>query len=117
MFTKDDHHIGDTWYYVHENEVHMFYLTCSASIRRHSCWSIGHAVSSDLTNWHDHGIILAPGEENSWDGLCPATGSIIKHNDLYYMAYTGNFAGPKPTVGLAISQDLYTWEKYSGTPS
>ena len=117
MFQKPGYHIGDTWYFVNENVVHMFYLTCPTNIPRHSRWSIGHAVSNDLIHWQDQGIILEPGNEGTWDGICPATGSALKYKDQFWMAYTGNYAGPEPTVGFAVSSDLYHWQKIDRNPT
>ena len=94
----------------------MFYLTCPQEIPRHRRWWIGHAVSQDLVTWDDCGIILEPGPSGSWDGLCPATGSVVEFQGQYYMAYTGNFAGPEPTTGIAISDDLHGWRKLDSNP-
>ena len=116
MFSRPGYYIGDTWYHIEGNTAHLFYLTCTSDIPRHTYWSIGHAVSQDLTTWQDEGIILTPGPTNSWDGTCPATGSVIKHGDTYWMAYTGNYGGPEPTIGLAHSKDLYQWQKYESNP-
>lgn len=116
MFTKPGHHLGDTWYFPKGNQVHMFYLTCPATVKRHTRWSIAHTVSTDLVHWEDCGIILEAGDPGSWDGICPATGSVIEHEGRYYLAYTGNFAGPTPTTGIAVSNDLYVWEKLPCNP-
>ncbi len=116
MFTKFGHHIGDTWYVTEPACIHMFYLTCPLGVKRHTRWSIGHASSANLLDWQDHGIVLEPGDAAAWDGICPATGSVTKFDGQYYMAYTGNFAGPIPTVGLAVSPDLHAWSKCSGNP-
>jgi beta-fructofuranosidase len=112
MFTKPGHHIGDTWYFVQSDCVHMFYLTCPLAVPRHTRWSIGHAVSHNLVDWQDVGIVLQPGAPGSWDGICLATGSVTAFDGRYYMAYTGNFAA----VGLAVSTDLHEWEKLPNNP-
>lgn len=116
MFTKSGHHIGDTWYFVQPDRVHMFYLTCPLGVPRHTRWSVGHAVSDNLIDWQDCDIVLEPGEPNSWDGICLATGSVTAFDGRYYMAYTGSFAGPDPAVGLAVSTDLHEWEKLPNNP-
>lgn len=116
MLTRPGHHIGDTWYHVEGDSVHLFYLTCAQDTPRHTCWSIGHAVSEDLVNWRDEGVILTPGPADAWDGICPATGSVIVHEGIYWMAYTGNYAGPEPTIGLATSTDLFSWRKHEANP-
>jgi beta-fructofuranosidase len=116
MFTRPEYHLGDTWYFVQADTVHMYYLTCPLGVPRHTRWSIGHAVSNNLVDWEDCGVILLPGEPDSWDGICPATGSVVEFEGRYYMAYTGNYAGPEPTVGIAVSDDLDAWKKLPGNP-
>jgi len=116
MFTKPGSYLGDTWYLIEDDTAHLFYLTCPQSTPRHQRWSIAHATSSDLVDWIDHGIILDPGEPGEWDGISTATGSVLKFDGRYYMAYTGNWAGPNPSAGLAVSEDLYSWEKLPGNP-
>ena len=116
MFAKPGYHIGDTWYCVDQMTAHMFYLTCPVETLRHTRWEIGHAISTDLVTWQDSGVILSPGTKDEWDGICPATGSVMEYQGTYWMAYTGNYAGPVPAVGLATSTDLYHWEKVGHNP-
>ena len=44
--------------------------------------------------------------------------SILKHNGLYYFAYSANdFRNPDYAVGFAVSESPYgPWKKYSGNP-
>jgi len=116
MFNRPGFHIGDTWYFVQGERAHMYYLTCPDSIPRHTRWSIGHAWSDDLVHWQDMGVVLKPGLPDAWDGICPATGSVIEFGGRYWMAYTGNFSGPRPATGLAVSEDLFSWQKWDGNP-
>lgn len=116
MLFHPGNHLGDSWYYVDKDTVHCFYLTCPDTIERHTSWDIGHATSSNLVDWTVHDIILRKGEPDSYDGRCPATGSIIRFNDRYWLAYTGNWNGPQPVVALAVSDDLFRWEKVSYNP-
>lgn len=117
MFELPGYHIGDTWYFVRKGRAHMFYLYSPEHVPLHTRWDIGHAVSDDLRHWRDEGVILRPGPAGAWDGICPATGSVAAFDGRFYMAYTGNFSGPEPTTGLAVSDDLYTWEKCAGNPA
>lgn len=93
----------------------MFYLTCPDDIPRHTQWDIAHAVSSDLTTWERKGTVVKRGEEKEWDYSC-ATGSVIRFNGRYWMAYTGNWRGPVAAVGLAVSDDLSSWKKCDYNP-
>ncbi len=116
MYKKAGYHIWDTWYFSKNDKVHMYHLTCKDDIDLHKRWSFGHNVSKDLINWEDCGIVLEPGKEGEWDGITLATGSVKEFQGIYYMAYTGNFAGPVPGAGLAVSKDLYNWEKVKENP-
>jgi beta-fructofuranosidase len=116
MLTHPKNHIGDSWYYVCNDTVHCFYLTCPDTIARHTAWDIGHAVSHDLVHWDIQDLILHKGEPGSYDGICPATGSVLRFQGRYWLAYTGNWHGPNPTVALAVSDDLYHWEKCPFNP-
>ena len=116
MLTHPGNHLGDSWYYVDGNTIHCFYLTCPESIERHTSWDIGHATSPNLIDWAIHDIILRKGEPDSCDGRCPATGSVIRFKNRYWLAYTGNWNGPQPTVALAVSDDLFNWEKLASNP-
>jgi beta-fructofuranosidase len=116
MLNHPGHHIGDTWYYVENEIIHCFYLTCPDTIERHTSWDIGHATSTNLTDWTRHNIILRKGEPDTYDGRCPATGSVIRFKNRYWLAYTGNWNGPHPTAALAVSDDLFHWEKVPYNP-
>jgi len=77
----------------------------------------GHATSKDLRNWDHHPRILqvVPG---TWEGQVVSAPSILKHDGLYYMIYTGfddRWLGMQ-TVGLATSKDLFNWERHPANP-
>jgi len=116
MLRHKNNFIGDTWYYVNEDTVHCYYLTCPTTIERHTAWDIGHAVSTDLINWSDHQIVLKKGKFGEWDDTCLATGSVIKHDGRFWMAYTAKWDKPDVAVGIAVSDDLYHWEKIGNRP-
>jgi beta-fructofuranosidase len=116
MLIHSGNHIGDSWYYTENDLIHCFYLTCPDTVERHTAWDIGHATSPDLVNWKIHDLVLKIGEPGTYDGRCPATGSILRFQDRYWMAYTGNWGGPEPTVALAVSDDLYHWDKCAWNP-
>lgn len=109
-------HLGDSWYFVDKDIVHAFYLVCPDTVERHTAWDIGHAVSSNLVDWYDHHIVLERGANTQWDDTCLATGSILYHDNRYWMAYTAKWNKPDVAVGLAVSDDLYTWEKCEWNP-
>ena len=62
---------------------------------------------------------LAPGPRGAWDDLATWTGSVIEHDRRWYMLYTGISradAGLIQRIGLAVSDDLMTWDKHPGNP-
>lgn len=116
MLVHPGNHIGDSWYYIDGETVHCFYLTCPDNIERHTAWDIGHATSRDLVTWQLHDPVLRKGDPGTYDGICPATGSVLRFRGRYWMAYTGNWSGPEPTVAIAVSDDLFNWEKLPENP-
>ena len=94
----------------------VHYLTQPNTIERHTAWDIAHATSSDLRNWELHGLVIGRGPDDAWDGVCIATGSVTRFQDRYWMAYTGRWNEPQVAVGLAVSQDLFRWEKAPYNP-
>jgi beta-fructofuranosidase len=116
--------VWDFWFAQDGLDTHIFYLQAPRSIKeeslRHWNVSIGHAVSQDLVHWKILPDALAPSnEEGAWDDLTTWTGSIIQHEGIWYMFYTGtNHAenGKIQRVGLAVSDDLISWKRHSGGP-
>ncbi len=104
--------IGDAWFYVHDDLVHCFYLTCPVDVPRHQHWDIGHATSVDLVTWTILPTALIQGPAGAWDD-CLATGSVIRWQGRFWMAFS---AGRTAQVGVAVSDDLTTWVKYPGNP-
>ena len=119
MFQIPGHDIGDGWIYVDDatNTAHLFCLF--APENQGQLWSIGHASSCDLKNWDFHGAVLTPGSPGDWDDYRLATGSVLRHNGRYFMAYTGHARSNVPPcgrVGMAVSDDLFHWEKCRDFP-
>ncbi len=122
MFKLDGNFIGDPWFYIEGETAHMWFLTMPASMgreQRWKHWDIGYAVSTDLIHWEYQGIALSRGEDDCWDSQKLATGSVIKRDGLYRMAYTGhrkNFLNIQ-YAGMAYSEDLEHWTKLSDNPT
>ena len=89
MLIHPGNHLGDSWYCGDGDTAHCFYLTCPDTVERHTSWDIGHATSTHLIDWTSHDIVLRQGEPGSYGGRCPATGSVIRFNERYWLAYTG----------------------------
>jgi len=89
-----------------------------SSKERHQHVSIGHAVSSDLSNWLILQDALHPDRPGSWDDQSIWTGYTVEHEGLYYLFYTGlgKATNYLQQIGLATSQDLMTWTRHPKNP-
>jgi len=124
-FSLPDHWVWDFWLADDGSTYHLFYLHAPHALGnpdlRHRNARIGHATSSDLVNWTNHGRILDVGPPGSFDDTATWTGSVVRGPDgRWRLYYTGSrFLSPASnanieTVGMAISDDLFTWEKLPG---
>lgn len=121
--------LWDFWIYEEGGTYHLFHLQAPVSPdprTRHRRSSIGHAVSTDLIHWREVGTALtASDDETAWDSVSLWTGCTVKKDDTYYMFYTARaqsdvaadgYIGHTQRIGVALSKDLYSWEKYAGNP-
>ncbi len=124
-FKRPGYFTWDFWLADDGDSYHLFYLHAPRSLGnpdlRHRNARVGHATSPDLKSWTDHGEVLGPGPEGSFDGTATWTGSVVRGPDgLWRMFYTGSrFLGPDTsanveTIGLATSPDLFAWTKQPG---
>lgn len=123
----DDKWVWDFWFAQDGADYHIFYLQAPKSLEverlRHSHATVGHAVSQDLRHWTILPDALRPTpwlpETSVWDDYTTWTGSIIQHENLWYMLYTGAKHyehGLVQRIGLATSTDLIQWEKHPHNP-
>ncbi len=117
MLTHPNCHLGDSWYHVEDDIVHCWYLVCPDDVERHTAWDIAHATSTDLIDWDLQGVVVERGAEDAWDSDCLATGSVVKHNGNYVMAYTAKWNDLDAATGIAYSSDLSTWTKSANNPA
>lgn len=73
----------------------------------------GHAVSSDLLNWHELPIALYPDQNYENSGGC-FSGSAIEKDGRLYLFYTS--VADKQTQSVAFSDDGIHFKKYEGNP-
>lgn len=103
---------------------HVFYLKASRSLldpdRRHRHVTVGHAVSPDLRSWTEVADALTASDGPAFDDFTTWTGSIVHGPDgLWRLFYTGTSRGDGGVVqriGVAVSTDLYRWDKVSADP-
>ena len=76
--------------------------------------AMGHATSIDLLHWKECDSILPPCDK-SFDIHQKWTGSTIKFKDKFYLFYTMR-CGAFQRIGVAISDDLYSWKEYENNP-
>lgn len=124
-FSLDTDWVWDFWLADDGERFHLYYLHAPKSLGeqnlRHRNATVGHATSDDLTNWTDHGTVLAPGGPGEFDETATWTGSIVAGPDgIWRMFYTGaRFLSADSTsnvesIGVAKSADLHTWVKMPG---
>jgi len=113
MLTIPDTRIGDAWYYAANDLIHCFFLYADSAVPRNSSWNIGHAISRDLVKWK----ISRPAIEAAPSDPCLGAGSVVGWNNRYWMAYSMGHGGPDPATGVAVSDDLYTWDRVPWNPT
>jgi beta-fructofuranosidase len=122
-----DKWIWDFWFAQDGADYHIFFLQADRALGnehlRHHNARMGHAVSQDLRHWELLPNPFTPSKQ--WTGAEPFdsgntwTGSVIRHEGLWYMFYTGSMASEDSLVqrvGLATSPDLMTWTKHPDNP-
>jgi beta-fructofuranosidase len=124
MLRLDDYWIWDSWIADAGEEYHLFFLQAPRALvdpsRRHTAATIGHATSKDLVTWTYHGLALGPAE-TGWDDLAVWTGSVARGDDglwrLFYSALsTAGHGIFDQRIGVAESDDLYTWHRARRQP-
>jgi len=102
---------------VHRGAYHAFYQFSPFHPRRKLVFW-GHASSTDLTHWHDHGPAIAPDTWFDRDGVY--SGNAVIAEDRVLLHYTGNVRHPdggRDTYQcVASSTDLVHFTKDPGNP-
>jgi beta-fructofuranosidase len=115
--------LWDSWYASAADGYHAFHLTASKSLGnpdlRHVNARVGHSVSQDLVTWKELPDALLPSAGEAFDDLSTWTGSVLEHEGLWHLFYTGidkRTGGAIQRIGHAISNDLIAWERTSSVP-
>lgn len=100
---------GDAIPFYWDGVYHVFYLRAPG-------W--GHIASRDLLHWRERPHALVPAPDNKApDGQDCWTGSIVHHEGVFHLFYTGKNSGDPlgdQKVMHATSTDLDTWTKHPG---
>ncbi len=97
---------------------HIFYLKAPKSLvdpdLRHVNATVGHATSTDLTNWTHLETALKPGPIGAWNDRAIWTGSVLNAPDgTWRLFFTGTNktteGGYVQRIGVATSADLMEW--------
>ena len=113
-----EHWLWDFWFAQDGDDVHVFYLQAPRALGdpdlRHHHATVGHAVTRDLRTWRVLPDALGPGPAGAFDDLATWTGSVLRHDGRWLLAYTGVARaeeGRVQRIGLASSDDLLTWRR------
>ena len=124
MLRLPDQWIWDSWIADDGERYHLFFLQAPSALGdpslRHARATVGHASSTDLISWDYHGTALGP-SESGWDDLAVWTGSVVRGDDgvwrMYYTAIsTRGHELRDQRIGLAESDDLFTWRRVGSEP-
>ncbi len=123
MLFIEDFWIWDSWYVEFEGRHHAFYLKAPKSLGdpdlRHANATIGHSVSADLARWTALPDALGPDGVGTFDDLAVWTGSIVRHDGLWHLFFTGVDQAAHTSVqriGHATSPDLISWHRVAAEP-
>ena len=119
MFALPDSWVWDFWFADDGEQYHMFFLHAPKALKdpeaRHYRAAIGHAVSTDLTEWTRVADALVHSAAPAFDELATWTGSITRHPDgTWFLFYTGARlvdGQNQQSIGYATSSNLSDWAK------
>lgn len=110
-FWKDG--MGDIDVIAHDGVFHAFYLAIPSHDR------VGHLTSRDGLNWKEEPAALHTGAPGAFDDDQIWTMGVFEHEGRFFMLYTGlamKERGKAQRVGLATSDDLFTWTRHGTGP-
>lgn len=116
--------VWDSWIADDGEVYHLYFLKAPRALvdpsRRHARAVVGHATSTDLTNWRIEPDALGP-DPAGWDDLATWTGSVVRTDGgewaMFYTAIsTRGYELRDQRIGLVTSSDLYTWQRVTDQP-
>lgn len=122
LYHPDGLYVWDTWYFVHNEELHCIHLQICRPEGTHlaiESGALGHAVTKDLIHWHTLPSALYPAKGNAIDSAELWTGCVQHHKGCYYLFYTARKKeenGSINRIALALSTDGVHFERYADNP-
>jgi beta-fructofuranosidase len=120
-----DDWLWDSWIADAGDRYHLFFLKAPRALKdpglRHTAATVGHATSTDLTNWQVCEDALLPAATR-WDDLAVWTGSVVRGDDeVWRLYYTALSTSPghgvrDQRIGMAESDDLSAWRRVGDRP-
>lgn len=103
---------------VHKDGIFYLFYATDETIWDSGGLSIFLTTSEDGYNFSRSTCVLRPGKKDNWDSYSMSTPRIFSEDGIYYMVYAGSniYRDYFYDFGVAVSKDLYNWEKYSGNP-
>ena len=109
----------DFWIADDGDRFHLFFLKASRALldpdRRHWRATVGHATSTDLTNWTEHADAVIPDDSPAFDDLATWTGSVVRDDNglwrMFYTAVSRAEGGINQRISSVVSDDLFTWRR------
>jgi beta-fructofuranosidase len=113
--------IWDPWILKDGDTYRLFYLEgVEGQIPWWTISNIRGAISPDLENWEELGILLKPQPDNDWESGRVCAGCTYKENGVYYLFYSAGGKEPphlrNEGIGLAISTDGVYFSRVSDRP-
>ena len=109
----------DAEVFLFKGKYYMYYATRDPDFK---IQMLGVATAPANTNFNraewTHQSKLAPllKPEEKWEGECIEAASIIKRNGILYMFYAGSYDNSPQQIGVATSQDGYSWQRLFKKP-
>lgn len=107
----------DPWIFKDDDVYRLFYLLGSKkAMPFFTVGTLCGAISKDLENWQDIGVVIAPNSNNSWESGRILAGSTYKEDGIYYLFYSASGEGEAfltEEICLATSTDCSNWQHHS----
>ena len=116
--SNPNRHLWDTWFYDHNGEYHLFYL--SNPVSQDGTWlpwdAFSLATSTDMLTWEERGEVFEKSDNpDDWDSQIITTGDILRWDNRYYMTYRAT-ENRVEKCNIIVSDNLYDWTRLRTDP-